>query len=225
MEKLLDGLRLVLASASPRRRELLLQIGAQVRIASTKEVDESYPGNIAPEDVAPYISAKKAHAYADSIESGETLITADTVVICEGYVLGKPHNEHEAVEMLRQLSGRTHSVVTGVTIMNGERCRTFGVTTEVDFAPLSDSEIPSARQSRSLWHPGVDRLYRHYGHPWRLLQRDGAPATASIHRTEGTAFLSIAARRLRHKQCAKFPHGVDGDKDCHQRKRIARRSD
>ena len=141
MEKLLDGLRLVLASASPRRRELLLQIGAQVRIASTKEVDESYPGNIAPEDVAPYISAKKAHAYADSIESGETLITADTVVICEGCVLGKPHNEHEAVEMLRQLSGRTHSVVTGVTIMNGERCRTFGVTTEVDFAPLSDSEI------------------------------------------------------------------------------------
>ena len=141
MEKLLDGLRLVLASASPRRRELLLQIGAQVRIASTKEVDDSYPGNIAPEDVAPYISAKKAHAYADSIESGETLITADTVVICEGYVLGKPHNEHEAVEMLRQLSGRTHSVVTGVTIMNGERCRTFGVTTEVDFAPLSDSEI------------------------------------------------------------------------------------
>ena len=141
MEKLLDGLRLVLASASPRRRELLLQIGAQVRIASTKEVDESYPGNIAPEDVAPYISAKKAHAYADSIESGETLITADTVVICEGYVFGKPHNEHEAVEMLRQLSGRTHSVVTGVTIMNGERCRTFGVTTEVDFAPLSDSEI------------------------------------------------------------------------------------
>lgn len=141
MEKLLDGLRLVLASASPRRRELLLQIGAQVRIASTKEVDESYPGNIAPEDVAPYISAKKAHAYADSIESGETLITADTVVICEGCILGKPHNEHEAVEMLRQLSGRTHSVVTGVTIMNGERCRTFGVTTEVDFAPLSDSEI------------------------------------------------------------------------------------
>lgn len=141
MEKLLDGLRLVLASASPRRRELLLQIGAQVRIASTKELDESYPGNIAPEDVAPYISAKKAHAYADSIESGETLITADTVVICEGCVLGKPHNEHEAVEMLRQLSGRTHSVVTGVTIMNGERCRTFGVTTEVDFAPLSDSEI------------------------------------------------------------------------------------
>lgn len=141
MEKLLDGLRLVLASASPRRRELLLQIGAQVRIASTKEVDESYPGNIAPEDVAPYISAKKAHAYADSIESGETLITADTVVICEGRVLGKPHNEHEAVEMLRQLSGRTHSVVTGVTIMNSERGRTFGVTTEVDFAPLSDSEI------------------------------------------------------------------------------------
>lgn len=141
MKKLLDGLRLVLASASPRRRELLCQIGAQVRIASTKEVDESYPKNIAPEEVAPYISAKKAHAYADSIESGETLITADTVVICEGRVLGKPHNEHEAVEMLRQLSGRTHSVVTGVTIMNSERYRTFGVTTEVDFAPLSDSEI------------------------------------------------------------------------------------
>ena len=96
---------------------------------------------MAPEEVAPYISAKKAHAYADSIESGETLITADTVVICEGRVLGKPHNEHEAVEMLRQLSGRTHSVVTGVTIMNSERGRTFGVTTEVDFAPLSDNEI------------------------------------------------------------------------------------
>ena len=82
MEKLLDGLRPVLASASPRRRELLCQIGAQVRIASTKEVDESYPENISPEDVAPYISAKKAHAYASirNIEFSFIIISEHTTI-------------------------------------------------------------------------------------------------------------------------------------------------
>ena len=120
---------------------MLGQIGAQVRIAPARNVDESYPDDLPSHETAPYISGKKALAYADEIQPGETLITADTVVICEGRVLGKPACEEEAIEMLRMLSGRTHEVVTGVTVMSGDRAETFGVTTEVDFAPLSDSEI------------------------------------------------------------------------------------
>ncbi len=133
--------KLLLASASPRRRELLGMIGIEVHQAAVKDVDESYPCDMLPEDVAPFISRKKAEAYADELMPDEILITADTVVIDGGKVLGKPSDEADAVAMLRELSGHTHKVVTGVTLLSPSRMETFSETTYVEFAELSDAEI------------------------------------------------------------------------------------
>lgn len=141
IEKLFGGRRLLLASASPRRRELLSHIGAEVVLAQMKDVDESYPARLAAEEVAPYISAKKAAAYAGEIGEDEILVTADTVVIDGGKVLGKPRDAADAASMLHGLSGHTHKVVTGVTLASSGRQVTFADVTEVDFAALTDDEI------------------------------------------------------------------------------------
>lgn len=137
----LEGRNLVLASASPRRRELLGQLGACVRLAPVKDVDESFPATLNPEEVPGYISRVKAMAYAGEIDRQDILVTADTVVISDGKVLGKPRDAQEAVEMLRRLSGCTHKVVTGVTVIVNQEVTTFSELTEVDFAPLSDEEL------------------------------------------------------------------------------------
>lgn len=137
----LQYLKPVLASASPRRRELLSQICENVRLAPTMTVDESYPDNLPPSEVAPYVSKKKAAAYKSLLREGETLITADTVVVCDGDVLGKPSNESEAHEMLSKLSGNRHTVVSGVTVIHGNNEETFAVHTDVEFAQLTEDEI------------------------------------------------------------------------------------
>lgn len=133
--------KLLLASASPRRRELLGLIGVEVHQADTRNVDESYPDDLPSDEVAPYISRKKAEAYMSDMKPGEILVTADTVVIDGGKVLGKPHDAREAAAMLRELSGHTHKVVTGVTLLSSSGMDTFSETTYVEFAELSDSEI------------------------------------------------------------------------------------
>ncbi len=133
--------KLYLASASPRRRELLSKLYIDVELIPVREVNESYPARLAPEEVAPYISRKKAEAYRSDIKPGQVIITADTVVLLDGRVLGKPHSADEAREMLTQLSGRTHRVVTGVTITSADRQVTFSDITEVDFAPLTPEMI------------------------------------------------------------------------------------
>lgn len=135
------GIKLLLASGSPRRKELLGQIGLEVEQAHLKDVDESYPSALPPEEVAPYISAKKSAAYAGEMCEGEILVTADTVVIDGGRVLGKPCDAAEASAMLRELSGHTHKVVTGVTLASSRKQITFSEVTEVSFAELSDDEI------------------------------------------------------------------------------------
>lgn len=131
--------RILLASNSPRRRELLsgLGVGYQVRLLS--DIDESFPPHLSAEEIPQYISRNKADAYA--VEEDELLITADTIVYCKGEVLGKPVDEADACRMLRQLSGCTHQVVTGVTLKTREQVRTFSCTTQVTFAELSDEEI------------------------------------------------------------------------------------
>lgn len=136
-----EGIKLLLASQSPRRRELLSKLDVEVEILPLKPVDESYPVNMQPEEVAPYISRKKAHAYLDNLEEGEVLLTADTIVICRGEVMGKPANELDAHKMLHFLAGKTHKVVTGVTLATSKDIITFSEITEVDFAPLSHEEI------------------------------------------------------------------------------------
>ncbi len=148
--------RLLLGSNSPRRRELIEQLGLPVTILEPKQTDETYPAMMRAEDVAPFISRKKAHPYMDSLGPDDILLTADTVVINRGEVLGKPHSEREAVAMLTALSGHTHNVVTGVTLSTLKRQITFGENTEVEFGELLPSEIEYyAREYRPLDKAGA----------------------------------------------------------------------
>lgn len=139
---MLDNLNrydIVLASNSPRRRELLGQLGVKFRVETIKGLDESYDHSMPVSEVAAYLSQLKASAY--SLAANELIITADTVVICEGEVMGKPADRTDAYRMIRALSGRTHQVITGVTIATTDKKETFSNVTEVTFASLTDEEI------------------------------------------------------------------------------------
>ena len=133
--------RIILASNSPRRRELLAGLGLEFSIRTIDGIDESWPGKLKGEDIPLYISRKKAAAYKDLIASDELVITADTIVYVEGQVLGKPADENDARRMLKLLSGREHEVITGVTLLTLQRERSFAVTTTVRFCRLMDEEI------------------------------------------------------------------------------------
>ena len=132
---------IILASNSPRRRELLrgLDIAFDVRVQP--DIAEDYPADTAPADVAAYISREKANAYKDTIAENELIITADTVVIVGNEILGKPHDDAEAKEMLHKISGRKHQVVTGVCLTTTEKQRCFSVSTDVTFKNLKEEEI------------------------------------------------------------------------------------
>jgi septum formation protein len=133
--------KIVLASNSPRRRELLGGLGIDFEVRVIEGVDERYPDGLPANDIAEYIAAEKASAYQGQIADDELLITADTVVICGDTVLGKPTDEADAQRMLRMLSGRTHHVTTGVCLTTHSKQRRFSVTTEVTFKELTDEEI------------------------------------------------------------------------------------
>ncbi|MDD5895891.1 MAG: Maf-like protein [Prevotellaceae bacterium] len=141
---MLDNLKkynIVLASNSPRRRELLAGLGIDFIVKVIADIDESYPDSINASEVAQYIAEKKAKAYQAMLHDDSLVITADTVVIVDNHILGKPKDESEATAMLSAISGRSHHVVTGVCIMTKESRRCFSVTTEVTFATLSPEEI------------------------------------------------------------------------------------
>ena len=133
--------RLLLASGSPRRRELTEQLGMEVVRAHLKDVEETYPDTLSAAEVAPYLSRLKAEAYMGEIAPDEVLLTADTVVVDGDRILGKPRDEGEAHAMLRELSGHTHQVITGVTLASDKGMQTFSEVTEVEFAELTDDEI------------------------------------------------------------------------------------
>ncbi|MBP5513230.1 MAG: septum formation protein Maf [Bacteroidaceae bacterium] len=133
--------KIVLASASPRRKELLKGLGLDFEVRLLPGIDESYPEGLGGEEIAQTISQKKANAYKATIADDEVLITADTIVWLDGQVLGKPHDEEEAKCMLQVLRGRTHQVITGVTLLTREKQRTFAVISDVTFDNLSDEEI------------------------------------------------------------------------------------
>lgn len=142
--QMLDNLRkynILLASKSPRRRELLSELRLPFTTVTLGGIDESYPADTPPLEVPQYISNVKADAYASVIGDNELLITADTLVICSGRILGKPKSGADAVEMLRQLSGKTHQVATGVTISTKDRRTSFTTVTDVTFARLTEDEI------------------------------------------------------------------------------------
>ena len=133
--------RLVLASNSPRRKELLQRLGVPFKVRTLYGIDERYPDSLRGEDIVRYISRCKTQAYRTSMAADELLITADTIVCLGGTVMGKPKDATEAKKMLRQLSGQTHQVITGVTLVTKERIEDFAVTTQVTFAPISEEEI------------------------------------------------------------------------------------
>lgn len=137
----LDKYEILLASASPRRRDLLAMLGLNFSIAANANIDESYDPEMQAENVAQYLSTKKASAYRCNLADNQLLITADTVVINNGQILGKPANRKEAIEMIKSLSGHQHKVVTGVTISTTARQSSFSVETVVEFAQLTDEEI------------------------------------------------------------------------------------
>lgn len=132
---------IILASNSPRRRELLAGLGIDFEVKTLSGIDESYPCDLNSDMIAQYISQKKAEAYKSLIVDNEMVITSDTIVLLDGKVYGKPADEADACRMLGELSGRTHKVITGVCINTRERSCAFHVVTEVEFAPLSSDEI------------------------------------------------------------------------------------
>ena len=137
----LKAFRVILASASPRRRELLSATGIEYMLASKFECEESYPAQLDALEVAPYLSALKSLNYPNQLSYNDILITADTVVVLNGRVLGKPQNEDEARAMLVDLSGSEHTVVTGVTLRSAEREHTFSSRSVVRFADLTQEQI------------------------------------------------------------------------------------
>lgn len=137
----LQKYEILLASNSPRRRELLSGLDIEYRVTALPEVDESYPATLSGEEIPLYISQEKAVAYRNQMKENTLLITADTIVWLDGRVYGKPHDLDDAKAMLRALSGKTHTVITGVTLTSMQKQVSFAVSTEVDFAPLADDEI------------------------------------------------------------------------------------
>lgn len=133
--------QLILASQSPRRKELLEGLGIPFGVRVIEGIDESFPEDLPIEDIPVYISKQKASVYAKCIAEDEVVLTADTVVVCQGQVLGKPKDEDDARRMLNLLSGRTHEVITGVTVKTREEEKSFSVVTEVQFKSLTPQEI------------------------------------------------------------------------------------
>ena len=138
---IMDNYKYILASNSPRRKELLAGLGLDFEVRVIDGIDESYPASLPASQVAQFIAEKKAQAYRASMAPDELIITADTVVIVGSDILGKPKDEADAVRMLREISGRTHQVTTGVCLTTATRQRSFSVTTDVTFKQLTDAEI------------------------------------------------------------------------------------
>ena len=137
----LKNYHIILASNSPRRRELLTTLGLDFESKTLSDIDESFPNDLKGEDIPKHIASKKAAAYRTLVTTNELVITADTIVYVDGEVLGKPKDETDARRMLHLLSGRSHEVITGVCILTKEQQQTFAVTTNVTFDSLSDEEV------------------------------------------------------------------------------------
>ena len=141
LEEKLADYRLLLASRSPRRRELLTASGLPYELADDFACEEIYPDTLPAREVPLYLSQLKSEAYPRALSPRDILLTADTVVVCGGRVLGKPEDPEQATRMLRRLSGRRHTVVSGVTLRTPGRTHTFAAKSSVWFRPLADEEI------------------------------------------------------------------------------------
>lgn len=141
MNENLKKYNIILASNSPRRRELLSNLGLDFTVRTLKGIDESYPEDLQGKEVALHIVEKKSAAYRNLMAKNDLIITADTIVCVDNEVMGKPKDTVEAHNMLKKLSGKTHEVITAVGIASNEKYHQFAVTTKVRFAQLSDEII------------------------------------------------------------------------------------
>ena len=133
--------RIILASNSPRRKELLRGLDLEFEVKVLPDIEENYPKGLPTAEIPVFIAAEKAAAYQTLMAADELIITADTVVVLGDEVLGKPIDLDDARRMLHELSGKTHQVITGVCLMTREKQRKFAVTTDVTFKMLTDVEI------------------------------------------------------------------------------------
>ena len=132
---------LILASASPRRRQILADSGLPFTLAEPYEVSEVWPAEMPADEVAEYLAVLKSDAYPTPLAPADILLTADTIVVLDGAILGKPHDRNEAMEMLGRLSGREHRVITGVALRSLEKCTVFSAVSSVRFRRLTPEEI------------------------------------------------------------------------------------
>lgn len=137
----LNKYHILLASKSPRRRELLSNLRVPFNCISLGGIDETYPGDMPANEVPQFLANKKADAYIGNINTNEMVITADTLVIKGDKIYGKPKNQEEALSMLGELSGEIHKVISGVCILTKDRRTSFTSETEVKFANLNDEDI------------------------------------------------------------------------------------
>ena len=137
----LSKYKIILASNSPRRQELLAGLDIDFEVITLPDIEESYPKNLKKEEIPVYIAKQKALAYQKFLEDKTLIITADTIVWLNGNVYGKPENEHDAKNMLKILSGQTHEVITGICLTGLNKQQTFYVVSKVKFAELQEDEI------------------------------------------------------------------------------------
>ncbi len=137
----LKDYRLILASQSPRRRQLLADAGIEYSLAPRFECEELYPESLPAVEVAEYLSRLKSEAYPATLADGDILLTADTVVVAGGEVLGKPVDRADAIAIINKLSGHEHEVITGVTLRSAVRTKSFSSRSVVRFRALSQEEI------------------------------------------------------------------------------------
>lgn len=137
----INGKHIILGSNSPRRKELLAGLDIEFTVDTGNNFEEVYDPETPQERIPEVLSEGKSYGFHRELEKDEILITSDTLVLCEGRVMGKPHSREEAGDMLRHLSGKAHKVITAVTIRNSERHESLSDTAVVYFKDLSDSEI------------------------------------------------------------------------------------
>jgi len=136
----LKDYRIILASQSPRRQELLRDLGISFETV-IRDYDETYPEGLSGEEIARHVAEAKALSFKNEIAEKEIVITADTIVWCKNSVLGKPVNQEDAIRMITAISGDIHEVITAVTLLSTEKMTTFSDTTKVRFDSLSPDEI------------------------------------------------------------------------------------
>jgi len=136
----LNDFKIVLASRSPRRQQLLLELGLKFDVV-IKEYKEIYPEGLTGEEIARYVAHEKAACFKNDLSDNEIVITADTIVWCNNKVLGKPLNHKDAERILNEISGNTHEVITGVSLLSRSKELTFSDSTKVTFEPMTSKEI------------------------------------------------------------------------------------